>query len=132
MQLQLRLELELEQLVCELLLRFEVSTEVSAMVNKHVDHKTSGFSIYQYKCNTNKRQRHLELKYYLRLKRPHSMQLQLEMQPQLQLEIDQRELEQLVYEFFLRFVVSTEVNAKVAKKYIDHKFCFQLIDLFDR
>lgn len=39
---------------------------------------------------------------------------------------------QLVYEFFLRFVVSTEVNAKVAKKYIDHKFCFQLIDLFDR
>lgn len=40
--------------------------------------------------------------------------------------------EQLVYEFFLRFVVSTEVNAKVAKKYIDHKFCFQLIDLFDR
>eukprot|EP00904_Undaria_pinnatifida_P003104 jgi/Undpi1/12795/HiC_scaffold_7.g02462.m1 len=38
---------------------------------------------------------------------------------------------QLVYEFFLRFVVSTEVNAKVAKKYIDHKFCFQLIDLFD-
>ncbi|CAB1117570.1 unnamed protein product [Ectocarpus sp. CCAP 1310/34] len=38
---------------------------------------------------------------------------------------------QLVYEFFLRFVVSTEVNAKVAKKYIDHKFCFQLIELFD-
>jgi serine/threonine-protein phosphatase 2A regulatory subunit B' len=26
---------------------------------------------------------------------------------------------QLVYEFFLRFVVSTEVNAKVAKKHID-------------
>lgn len=38
---------------------------------------------------------------------------------------------QLVYEFFLRFVVSTEVNAKVAKKYIDPKFCFQLIELFD-
>ncbi|CAM9912152.1 unnamed protein product, partial [Chrysoparadoxa australica] len=39
---------------------------------------------------------------------------------------------QLVYEFFLRFVVSTEVNAKVvAKKHIDQKFCFQLIDLFD-
>lgn len=39
---------------------------------------------------------------------------------------------QLVYEFFLRFVVSTEVNAKVAKKYIDPKFCYQLIELFDR
>lgn len=37
-----------------------------------------------------------------------------------------------MYEFFLRFVVSTEVNAKVAKKYIDPKFCFQLIELFDR
>lgn len=43
-----------------------------------------------------------------------------------------RKNRQLVYEFFLRFVVSTEVNAKVAKKYIDPKFCFQLIELFDR
>ncbi|KAG5186544.1 protein phosphatase 2A regulatory B subunit [Tribonema minus] len=38
---------------------------------------------------------------------------------------------QLVYEFFLRFVVSTEVNAKVAKKHIDQRFCYQLIELFD-
>mmetsp|Transcript_11352 Transcript_11352/g.40200 ORF Transcript_11352/g.40200 Transcript_11352/m.40200 type:complete len:244 (+) Transcript_11352:213-944(+) len=38
---------------------------------------------------------------------------------------------QVVYEFFLRFVVSSEVNAKVAKKYVDLHFCFQLIELFD-
>mmetsp|Transcript_16603 Transcript_16603/g.24579 ORF Transcript_16603/g.24579 Transcript_16603/m.24579 type:complete len:438 (-) Transcript_16603:207-1520(-) len=38
---------------------------------------------------------------------------------------------QLVYEFFLRFIVSTEVNAKIARKYIDQKFCNQLIELFD-
>jgi serine/threonine-protein phosphatase 2A regulatory subunit B' len=38
---------------------------------------------------------------------------------------------QVVYEFFLRFIVSTEVNAKTAKKFVDQKFCAQLIDLFD-
>ncbi|GMF64787.1 unnamed protein product [Phytophthora lilii] len=38
---------------------------------------------------------------------------------------------QVVYEFFLRFIVSTEVNAKVAKKYVDQKFCLAVIDLFD-
>lgn len=38
---------------------------------------------------------------------------------------------QVVYEFFLRFVVSSEVNAKVAKKYVDANFCYRLIDLFD-
>lgn len=38
---------------------------------------------------------------------------------------------QVMYEFFLRFVVSSEVNAKVAKKYVDNSFCFQLIELFD-
>ncbi|KAM3567057.1 hypothetical protein VYU27_010792, partial [Nannochloropsis oceanica] len=38
---------------------------------------------------------------------------------------------QVVYEFFLRFVVSTEVNAKTAKKYVDQRFCASLIELFD-
>lgn len=38
---------------------------------------------------------------------------------------------QVVYEFFLRFVVSGEVSAKVAKKYVDQKFCMQLVELFD-
>jgi len=38
---------------------------------------------------------------------------------------------QVVYEFFLRFIVSSEVNAKVAKKYADQKFCLALVELFD-
>jgi len=38
---------------------------------------------------------------------------------------------QVMYEFFLRFVVSGEVNAKVAKKYVDQKFCLKLVELFD-
>jgi serine/threonine-protein phosphatase 2A regulatory subunit B' len=38
---------------------------------------------------------------------------------------------QVVYEFFLRFIVSTEVNSKVAKKYIDLNFIRSWIDLFD-
>ena len=38
---------------------------------------------------------------------------------------------QVVYEFFLRFIVSSEVNAKTCKKYADQPFCFQLIELFD-
>mmetsp|Transcript_28995 Transcript_28995/g.93810 ORF Transcript_28995/g.93810 Transcript_28995/m.93810 type:complete len:382 (-) Transcript_28995:624-1769(-) len=38
---------------------------------------------------------------------------------------------QVVYEFFLRFIVSSEVNAKVAKKYVDANFCYRLIELFD-
>jgi serine/threonine-protein phosphatase 2A regulatory subunit B' len=38
---------------------------------------------------------------------------------------------QVMYEFFLRFVVSGEVNAKVAKKHVDQKFCLQLVELFD-
>lgn len=38
---------------------------------------------------------------------------------------------QIVYEFFLRFIVSGEVKAKVAKKYIDQKFCLKIIELFD-
>jgi serine/threonine-protein phosphatase 2A regulatory subunit B' len=36
-----------------------------------------------------------------------------------------------VYEFLLRFIVSGEVQAKVAKKYVNHSFCCYLIQLFD-
>ncbi|XP_057486937.1 serine/threonine protein phosphatase 2A 57 kDa regulatory subunit B' theta isoform-like [Actinidia eriantha] len=38
---------------------------------------------------------------------------------------------QIVYEFLLRFVASTETDAKLAKKYIDHSFVLKLLDLFD-
>jgi serine/threonine-protein phosphatase 2A regulatory subunit B' len=36
-----------------------------------------------------------------------------------------------VYEFFLRFLVSSEVNSKVAKKYVDQTFIRNWIELFD-
>jgi serine/threonine-protein phosphatase 2A regulatory subunit B' len=38
---------------------------------------------------------------------------------------------QIIYEFFLRFVVSTEVDVKVAKRFITQKFLLQFIELFD-
>lgn len=38
---------------------------------------------------------------------------------------------QVVYEFFLRFIVSGEVQAKVAKRHVDTKMCLILINLFD-
>jgi len=38
---------------------------------------------------------------------------------------------QVVYEFFLRFIVSSEVSAKVAKKYINQQFVHQFVELFD-
>lgn len=38
---------------------------------------------------------------------------------------------QMVYEFLLRFVASSEVDAKLAKRYIDHSFVLRLLDLFD-
>eukprot|EP00249_Psilotum_nudum_P023766 c28977_g1_i5 orf=905-2521(-) len=38
---------------------------------------------------------------------------------------------QMVYEFLLRFIVSTETDAKLAKRYIDHSFVLRLLDLFD-
>jgi serine/threonine-protein phosphatase 2A regulatory subunit B' len=38
---------------------------------------------------------------------------------------------QIVYEFLLRYVVSTETDAKVAKRYIDHSFVVRLLDRFD-
>lgn len=37
----------------------------------------------------------------------------------------------IVYEFLLRFVVSSDTDAKVAKKYIDQSFIIRLLDLFD-
>jgi len=37
----------------------------------------------------------------------------------------------IVYEFFLRFVVSSSTEAKVAKKYIDTQFILRFVDLFD-
>ncbi|KAM7468223.1 hypothetical protein LguiB_015785 [Lonicera macranthoides] len=38
---------------------------------------------------------------------------------------------QLVYELLLRYVVSTDTDTKVAKRYIDHSFVLKVLDLFD-
>lgn len=38
---------------------------------------------------------------------------------------------QIIYEFLLRYVVSNEIDAKVARKYIDHEFVLKLLELFD-
>merc|ERR1719191_2383849 len=38
---------------------------------------------------------------------------------------------QIVYEFFVRFVVSHDVDPKIAKKYVDQNFVLKLLDLFD-
>lgn len=38
---------------------------------------------------------------------------------------------QIVYEFLLRYVVSNDTDAKVAKKYIDQQFVLKLLELFD-
>lgn len=38
---------------------------------------------------------------------------------------------QLVYELLLRYVVSSDTDTKVAKRYIDHSFVLKLLDLFD-
>lgn len=38
---------------------------------------------------------------------------------------------QVVYDFFLRFIMSSETDAKIAKRYIDHSFVLRLLDLFD-
>ncbi|KAK6140984.1 hypothetical protein DH2020_025275 [Rehmannia glutinosa] len=37
----------------------------------------------------------------------------------------------IVYDFLLKFVTSTSLEAKVAKKYINHSFILKIIDLFD-
>ncbi|TXG58436.1 hypothetical protein EZV62_016265 [Acer yangbiense] len=38
---------------------------------------------------------------------------------------------QLVYELLLRYVVSSDTDTKVAKRYIDHSFVLKLLDLFN-
>eukprot|EP00201_Polytomella_parva_P000762 CAMPEP_0175082930 /NCGR_PEP_ID=MMETSP0052_2-20121109/27043_1 /TAXON_ID=51329 ORGANISM="Polytomella parva, Strain SAG 63-3" /NCGR_SAMPLE_ID=MMETSP0052_2 /ASSEMBLY_ACC=CAM_ASM_000194 /LENGTH=497 /DNA_ID=CAMNT_0016354209 /DNA_START=75 /DNA_END=1568 /DNA_ORIENTATION=+ len=38
---------------------------------------------------------------------------------------------QIVYEFFLRYIVSNDTDSKVAKKYIDQQFILKLLELFD-
>ncbi|KAH0453123.1 hypothetical protein IEQ34_017447 [Dendrobium chrysotoxum] len=38
---------------------------------------------------------------------------------------------QIVYDLLLQFIVSASLDAKVAKKYIDHSFILNLLDLFD-
>lgn len=38
---------------------------------------------------------------------------------------------QIVYEFLFRFVASSEIDAKLAKRHIDHSFVLRLLDLFD-
>ncbi|KAL7122169.1 hypothetical protein ACP275_01G028800 [Erythranthe tilingii] len=38
---------------------------------------------------------------------------------------------QIVYDFFLKFVTSTSLEAKVGKKYVNHSYILRLIDLFD-
>ncbi len=38
---------------------------------------------------------------------------------------------QIVYEFLLRYVVSNDTDAKVAKRYIDQQFVLKLLELFD-
>merc|ERR1719359_1294161 len=38
---------------------------------------------------------------------------------------------QIVYEFFLRFVVSNDVDPKLAKRFVDQNFVLKLLELFD-
>ncbi|XP_043704581.1 serine/threonine protein phosphatase 2A 57 kDa regulatory subunit B' beta isoform-like [Telopea speciosissima] len=38
---------------------------------------------------------------------------------------------QLVYELLLRYVVSSDTDTKIAKRYIDHSFVLKILDLFD-
>ncbi|KAK6912676.1 Protein phosphatase 2A, regulatory B subunit, B56 [Dillenia turbinata] len=38
---------------------------------------------------------------------------------------------QIVYDLLLKFVTSSFLDAKIAKKYIDHSFILRLLDLFD-
>ncbi|MQL85577.1 hypothetical protein Taro_018105 [Colocasia esculenta] len=38
---------------------------------------------------------------------------------------------QIVYELLLKFISSSSLDAKVAKKYVDHWFILRLLDLFD-
>ncbi|KAG6471046.1 serine/threonine protein phosphatase 2A 57 kDa regulatory subunit B' beta isoform-like [Zingiber officinale] len=38
---------------------------------------------------------------------------------------------QLAYELLLRYVISTDTDTKIAKRFIDHSFVLRLLDLFD-
>lgn len=38
---------------------------------------------------------------------------------------------QLVYEFFLRYLILPSTDGRIAKRYIDHSFVLRLLDLFD-
>ncbi|KAL0401916.1 UNVERIFIED_CONTAM: Serine/threonine protein phosphatase 2A regulatory subunit B' beta isoform [Sesamum latifolium] len=38
---------------------------------------------------------------------------------------------QLVYDILLKYVVSSETDTKIAKRYLDHSFVLKLLDLFD-
>ncbi|KAL5729417.1 hypothetical protein ACHQM5_002375 [Ranunculus cassubicifolius] len=38
---------------------------------------------------------------------------------------------QIVYDLLLRFITSSSLDAKIAKKYVDHSFILRLLDLFD-
>ncbi|ERN01278.1 hypothetical protein AMTRI_Chr03g53490 [Amborella trichopoda] len=38
---------------------------------------------------------------------------------------------QLVYDLLLRYVVSSDTDTKIAKRYIDHSFVLRLLDIFD-
>jgi len=38
---------------------------------------------------------------------------------------------QIVYEFFLRFIVSNDVDIKILKKYINGVFVLHILELFD-
>jgi len=38
---------------------------------------------------------------------------------------------QIVYEFFLRFLVSNDVDPKIAKRFVDQNFMLKLLELFD-
>ncbi|KAF6140276.1 hypothetical protein GIB67_000324 [Kingdonia uniflora] len=38
---------------------------------------------------------------------------------------------QIVYELLLRYVVSSDTDTKIAKRYIDHSFVLKLLDLFE-
>lgn len=38
---------------------------------------------------------------------------------------------QIVYDFFLKFVTSSSLEAKIAKKYVNHSFILRIVDLFE-
>jgi serine/threonine-protein phosphatase 2A regulatory subunit B' len=61
---------------------------------------------------------------------PH-LQVRWPAQPDTSLFAGLRTCPQIVYEFLLRYVVSNDTDAKVAKKYVDSTFVLRLLELFD-